>query len=193
MTKLQKAGLVALIVAVGVYMKIALFPSDTPLIGQEQSQQEEVQAETQVQESEKKYLNIYFIGQNEQKEEYYKAVKREFDEDMGSSKLAYAVQSLVAGPTLYERQRGLYSEIPSGTKILAITETPEKIIIDLSSSFEMGGGTDGLYKRIFQLIKTVKLNTNKPVYLYLDGKQAEVIGGEGIMITQPLSERSFDE
>ena len=32
-----------------------------------------------------------------------------------------------------------------------------------------------------------------PTYLYINGKQANVIGGEGIMIKQPLNERSFDE
>ena len=30
-------------------------------------------------------------------------------------------------------------------------------------------------------------------YLYIDGKQADVIGGDGIMITQPLSENSIGE
>ena len=29
--------------------------------------------------------------------------------------------------------------------------------------------------------------------LYIDGKQADVIGGDGIMITQPLSENSIGE
>ena len=33
---------------------------------------------------------------------------------------------------------------------------------------------------------------NKKVYLYLDGKQVNFIGGEGIMITQPLSEKSLE-
>ena len=36
--------------------------------------------------------------------------------------------------------------------------------------------------------KTAKMNTNLPVYLQINGKQVDVIGGEGIMLTQPLSE-----
>ena len=62
----------------------------------------------------------------------------------------------------------------------------------MSSDFENGGGTDSLYKRIYQIIKTAKRNTTKPVYLYIEGNKADVIGGEGIMITQPLNDNSLD-
>ena len=68
-----------------------------------------------------------------------------------------------------------------------------KIIIDFSSDFQYGGGTDSVYSRMMQLIKTALANTeNKNIYLYLDGKQVNFIGGEGIMITQPLNEKSLE-
>ena len=63
----------------------------------------------------------------------------------------------------------------------------------MSNEFEMGGGTDTLYKRLYQLIKTANMNTKLPGYLYLNGKKVEVIGGEGLMIKQPLNEDSFDD
>ena len=66
-------------------------------------------------------------------------------------------------------------------------------MIDLSSNFESGGGAESTYTRVKQIIKTANANTNTPTYLYINGKQANVIGGEGIMIKQPLNERSFDE
>ena len=62
----------------------------------------------------------------------------------------------------------------------------------MNSTFEQGGGTESIYKRLNQIIKTAKMNTDKPVYLYLDGNKAEVIGGEGIMITQPLNDKSLE-
>jgi spore germination protein GerM len=62
----------------------------------------------------------------------------------------------------------------------------------LNSSFVIGGGTESLYKRLYQLIKTVKLNTDLPVYLFIDGQKADVVGGEGIMLSQPLSNSSLD-
>jgi spore germination protein GerM len=136
----------------------------------------------------KSYVNVFFIGQNDSKEEVYKAVKREYNE--AEPKLKFAVTSLVAGPNAAEKAKGVYSEIPVGTRVLDVTETPDKVIINLSSTFETGGGTYSLYKRIYQLIKTAKKNTNKPVYLHIEGKKADVIGGEGIMLSQPLNEKA---
>ena len=96
-------------------------------------------------------------------------------------------------PTKWEKSKGLTSEIPQGTKVLSIRESSGSIMIDLSSNFESGGGAESTYTRIKQVIKTANANTSIPTYLYINGRQANVIGGEGIMIKQPLSERSFDE
>ena len=46
---------------------------------------------------------------------------------------------------------------------------------------------------MYQLIKTVNKNSLKPVYLYIDGQQANVIGGEGLMLKQPLRGNSLDD
>lgn len=141
---------------------------------------------------EKVYVTVYFIGQDSSNSEVYKAVKREYDETIDGSKIKYAVKALVAGPTSFEKSKGVYSEIPSGTSVISVNEDASKVIVNLNAAFEGGGGTDSTYKRIYQLIKTVKRNTTKPVYLYIEGQKADVIGGEGIMITQPLNENSLD-
>ncbi len=141
---------------------------------------------------EKVYVNVFFIGQNENHEEVYKAVKREYDADIDGSKLKFAVNSLVSGPKASEKEKGVYTEIPEGTEVISIKELPDKAIINLSSDFETGGGTDSLYKRLYQLIKTANRNSNVPVYLYVEGQRADVIGGEGIMLNQPLNDRSLD-
>ena len=142
--------------------------------------------------AEKVYVNVFFIGQNANKEEIYRAVNREYDKTIDGSKIKFAIEALITGPTPYEKSKGVYSEIPVDTHIIAINETSDKVIINLNSAFENGGGTDSLYKRLYQLIKTAKKNTDKPVYLYIDGNKADVIGGEGIMITQPLNDNSLD-
>lgn len=152
---------------------------------------EEIQ-KTKPETVEKVYVNVFFIGQNANKEEVYRAVNREYDKDIDGPKIKFAIQSLISGPTAYEKSKGVYSEIPAGTRVISINETADKVVINLNSAFENGGGTDSLYKRLYQLIKTAKRNTNKPVYLYIEGNKAEVIGGEGIMITQPLNENSLD-
>ncbi len=142
--------------------------------------------------SEKIYVNVFFIGQNENREEVYKAVKREYDPQIDGSKLKFAINSLISGPKQNEQDKGVYTEIPEGTDLIYVHELPDKAIINLSSEFETGGGTDSLYKRLYQVIKTANRNSDVPVYLYVEGQRADVIGGEGIMLNQPLNDRSLD-
>lgn len=138
------------------------------------------------------FVNVFFIGKNENSDEVYRAVKRVYNKEVDGSKIKYAINSLILGPKPAEKEKGVYSEIPAGTQLIAVTEKPDKVIINLSSAFSAGGGTESVYKRLFQLIKTAKRNTEKPVYLYINGQQADVIGGDGIMINQPLNENSLD-
>lgn len=112
----------------------------------------------------------------------------------GQAKINFAVKTLIAGPSIKEINQGYSSEIPKGTKLLGLRTNGSSYIIDISDDFQYGGGTESQYLRLKQLIKTiVYLKPDKPVYLYLNGKKAEVIGGEGIQITQPLSENSLNE
>ena len=140
----------------------------------------------------KEFVNIFFIGKNEHNEEVYKAVKRTYNKDVDGSKIRFAVYSLINGPKQSEKEHGVYTEIPPYSQVINITEQSNKVIVNLNSSFVNGGGADSLYKRLYQLIKTVKQNTTLPVYLFIDGQKADVVGGEGLMITQPLSNSSLE-
>jgi len=189
----QKIGLILLIIATLAYIKIAFFPTVELNPSTEEQTEEKQPEEAPAEAARKIYVNVFFIGQNDNKEEVYRAVKREYNEGIDGSKLRFAVLNLLKGPTAKEKSRGVYTEIPQGTRLISLEETPEKASINLSGDFENGGGTDGLYKRLNQLIKTSNKNANTAVYLYINGKQADVIGGEGIMLNQPLNERSLDE
>ena len=157
-----------------------------------QEQPEPVKKAAKEPEKTKAYVTVYFLGMDKNNSSIFKTVKREVPAD--KNKLRFALTQLVAGPTQYEKNLGVYSEIPKNVQIMGVVESDKKIIIDVSSNIQTGGGADSLYSRFKQLIKTAIANSNpkKPIYLYIDGKQAEVIGGEGIMITQPLSENSLD-
>ncbi len=139
---------------------------------------------------EKDTANIYFLALDSNNNSIYKRVEREVPPN--EDKLEYSIKSLLKGPNLIEKSLGAYSEIPTTTKLLEVKQTKNRIIIDFSSDFQYGGGTDSIYSRMMQLIKTALDNTDKKVYLYLDGKQVNIIGGEGIMISQPLNEKSLD-
>lgn len=121
------------------------------------------------------------------------ALSRTCDISSQKSCFEYAIKELVSAPTKWEKSKGYTSEIPAGTRVLSVRESANSILVDLSSEFESGGGAESTYARVKQIIKTANANSSIPVYLYINGKQANVIGGEGIMIKQPLNERSFDE
>ena len=160
-----------------------------PVKEPEQVTQNDLKKEEQ--QKPKTYVTVYFLGMDKNKTGIFKKVQRELPQ--GQPKLKYALNQLVAGPTDYEKKVGVYSELPKNVKILGIVESKNKIIIDVTGNIQTGGGADSLYSRLKQLIKTAIANSpNKPIYLYIDGKQAEVLGGEGIMISQPLKENSLD-
>ena len=185
----------AIMVAVCSFLALRMFyHNDDNISGPLLPKTETPEPNTQKPEQsvDKVYVNVYFIGQNDNKEEVYKAVNRQYDKDIDGSKIKFAIQALISGPNEKERAKGVYTEIPAGTKIISINETADKIILNVNSNFEQGGGTESIYKRLNQIIKTAKRNTAKPVYLYIEGNKAEVIGGEGIMITQPLNEKSLE-
>ena len=122
-----------------------------------------------------------------------RSLSRVCDTSIEKSCFEFAMKELITGPTKWEKSKGFTSEIPQGTKILSIRESSNSVMIDLSSNFEAGGGAESTYMKVKQIIQTANANTRIPTYLYINGKQANVIGGEGIMIKQPLNERSFDE
>lgn len=140
---------------------------------------------------EKNVVNVYFLALDANDNGIFKKVTREYSTK--EDKLEFALNELLKGPNLMEKSLGAYSEIPKTTKLLKVKHSGSNVIIDLSSDFQYGGGTDSVYSRMMQLIKTAINNTNnKQIYLHLDGKQVKFIGGEGIMVSQPLNEKSLE-
>jgi len=184
---------VSIFIGVEVLMPAVETPEEVPMVPVTPKEEPEIPAEQPEVQTPKEYVPVVFIGKNENGEEVYKIVKREYDKDVDGTKLRYAITSLIMGPVQKEKVSGIYSEVPTTTTLLHVYDKGDNVIVDLSSGFVYGGGTDSVYKRLFQLIKTITRNTDKPAFLYIDGKQADVIGGDGIMITQPLSESSIGE
>ena len=206
-------GIIVLIIALLAYLKLTVLKDFNPATDidwgniklenpfkkdievSERSTQEDfstAQQEETTMKEEEVFVDIFFTKISNGKD-VYMAVSRKKPQNYKGSDVEFAVKSLLNGPTKYEKNKGVYSEIPTGTKLIWYKETPSKVIINLSDDFEFGGGGDSLYKRMYQLIKTANRNTRNPVYLYITGKQASVIGGEGLMLKQPLRSNSLDE
>ena len=193
----QKLGLFVLIVISVAYVYFSFFSAEgfhLPLKDNVPPDIEELTpidepAALKEKEHEVKVVKIYVSDSSGK----LRPVNRNCDTAVEKSCFAYAIKELISAPSNWEKSKGFTSEIPAGTKILSIREGEGSVMIDFSTAFEGGGGTESLYTRLRQVIKTAKANTNLPVYLYINGHQADVIGGEGIMIKQPLNERSLDE
>lgn len=165
--------------------KVEQVSETTPTVEEKQAQK----AEKSPVKSNSVY--VYFLSIDKEGNGIFKKVKRNAN---NNKKLDFAIKELLNGPNPEEKSQGAYNEIPKGTRLLSIKQNGNDVIIDLSSDFQYGGGTDSIYSRMRQLIKTALANApKKNIYLYLDGKQVDVIGGEGIMVSQPLSENSLDD
>jgi spore germination protein GerM len=103
--------------------------------------------------------------------------------------LAAAFNRLLAQPDSDE----LYSEIPPGTQLLSLTALYGDIYLDLSSEFTTGGGSSSMIGRLGQIIYTAtSLNPQGNVWISIDGSPLELLGGEGLEITQPMTREIFE-
>jgi len=131
----------------------------------------------------KNTVNIYFV-----KDEKVLPVDRKVSKN--KNKMAFAIEELLKGPAEKETSGGYLTEIPLTTEVLNVKETPKYYIIDLSNDFQSGGGSLSMTLRLSQLTKTASEQANnKKLYLFLDGKKAYFIGGEGLVVPSPLNKQ----
>lgn len=141
---------------------------------------QEYNKKTQEQEKPKYYQSCYFFSKNGELIEIKREIKSQ-------PSLENAITLLLRGPMISESKKGIYSEIPPNVDLISVKNNDNSIIINLSSNFGNGGGSQSVENRVKQLNKTVKkYHPRKDVYLYIDGKEVEYLGGEGIYIKQPL-------
>ena len=147
-------------------------PTQTPELNQEKPSKKDKESE------------IYFLTENGQKSAL-STTKKEFRSS--SDKFRSTMEALFSGPNGFEKIAGVYSEIPSDTKLLGIKEDANSYTINISEDFTQGGGADSMKIRVKQLVTTaVQAADGKDVYLEIEGERVDYIGGEGIIILQPL-------
>jgi spore germination protein GerM len=104
--------------------------------------------------------------------------------------LEAAFQSLLAGPT-----EGTDSTtIPKGTKLLGLKAENDEVHVNLSEDFTSGGGSTSMMGRVGQVVYTATtLNPKAKVYIDVNGKPLDVLGGEGVELQQPLTRENFQK
>ena len=107
------------------------------------------------------------------------------------SVLKAAFNDLLSGP---EGDASVNSTIPKGTKLRSVKIQQDGIHVDLSQEFTTGGGSAAMTGRVAQVIYTATtLQPNARVWIDVEGKPLDVLGGEGLELEQPMTRQSFTE
>ncbi len=104
--------------------------------------------------------------------------------------LEAAFQTLLAGPTAGTDS----TTIPKGTKLLGLKAENDEVHVNLSEDFTSGGGSTSMMGRVGQVVYTATtLNPKAKVYIDVNGKPLDVLGGEGVELQQPLTRENFQK
>ncbi len=105
-----------------------------------------------------------------------------------------AVEALMTGPTADETSDGLVTAIPDGTTLLDVSLADGVATVDLSGTFDDGGGSASMLGRVAQVVATLtQFSTVERVAFRLDGEPVETIGGEGVVVDPPIGRTAIEE
>ena len=94
-----------------------------------------------------------------------------------------SMKALLAGPTAEEKDAGLGTTIPEGTKLLGLSISGVTARVDLSEDFASGGGSLSMTARVAEVVYTLTRFRNvRSVEFLIEGQPVEALGGEGIAL-----------
>jgi hypothetical protein len=115
---------------------------------------------------------------------------REVPETEGVARAA--MEELLAGPSAQDVEAGLGTEIPAGTTLNDVSIDDGVATVDLSPEFESGGGSLSMQVRVAQVVYTLThFTTVESVAFEIDGQPVEAIGGEGVVVSPPVTRATF--
>jgi spore germination protein GerM len=108
--------------------------------------------------------------------------------EVSAAPMTDTLRALIEGPLPDERQRGLISFIPPGTKLLSVMIRGTTAYINLSEEFQFSTfGVEGYAAQLRQIVWTAtEFSTVKDVQILIEGKRVDYLG-ESILVGSPIS------
>ena len=114
------------------------------------------------------------------------------DDDPIAQRAALWLRVLLVGPQGPFQEAGDETAIPEDTELLYVGRAGSVLEVDLSSEFESGGGSLSMQLRVAQIVYTgTQFEGVEGVRILIDGNRVDAIGGEGIVASEPLTRRDF--
>lgn len=148
------------------------------------------QASKPVQPSAEKKVQVYWLNNVNNRIEVVPSSIVLKASDEPSKILEGAFNHLLSGSA----DPALGTTIPKGTKLRKVSLQADGVHVDLSKEFTTGGGSASMTGRLAQVLYTATtLDPAAKVWIAVEGKPLEVLGGEGLMLDQPMTRENFQK
>ncbi|WOB45230.1 spore germination protein [Thermoleptolyngbya oregonensis NK1-22] len=135
-------------------------------------------------------VQVYWLKDDGQKTTLVPASVSVESGDRPEEILKATFEALLLGPS----DNTVGSTIPRDTTLRSVKVEDDGVHVDLSNSFTQGGGSTSMTGRLAQVVYTATtLDPNAKVWITIEGKPLEVLGGEGILVNQPTSRADIAE
>jgi spore germination protein GerM len=157
---------------------------------QQQETTNQVEPDSPTQPDDVAIAQVYVLTLNDTAIELM-PVSLEIDASDPEAILTAAFEQLLAGELTDDSR---FSAIPEGTVLQSLSVEADGVYLSLSDEFTQGGGSASMQGRLGQVIYTAtSVDEEAAVWISVESEPLEVLGGEGLLIDQPMTRDRFDE
>lgn len=143
-----------------------------------------------IQPTVEKTAQIYWLKNSDTDLEFVPVAVKVKSADREEALLTTAMNNLLSDTP----DKDLITGIPKGTTLRSLKVKSDSVYVDLSKAFVSGGGSFSMTGRLGQILYTAtSLNPSAKLYLSVEGKPLTVLGGEGLIVDQPLTRSQFEQ
>lgn len=138
----------------------------------------------------KNAAQIYWVRDQSTDLKFVPTASNSGSDNSPETQITAAMNRLLATPP----NKDLTTTIPQGTELRSVRIESNNVYVDLSQAFTSGGGSLSMQGRIAQVLYTASsLDPKARVYLSVEGEPLTVLGGEGLIVEQPLTRSQFEQ